>query len=92
MKRLIIPLACLLATACASGPPLDPKIVAKPVNMPVASSCVVAIGPEPAYPDTDAALATAPDLYTRVKLLLAGRVVRIARDAVKSAALAGCAG
>lgn len=43
------------------------------------------------YPDTDEALAAAANLFERVKLLLAGRELREAREAVTIGALAECA-
>ena len=71
-------------------PPPDPKVVTVTVDHPVAVQCRPDIGPEPAYPDTDAALKAAPDLFHRVQLLVAGRLLRIARDGQKTAALAQC--
>lgn len=82
---------CLLLGACATNP-LTPQVVVKEVQIPVAERCRPDIGPEPNYPDTAAAVKAAPDLFTLTQILLAGRVMRISRDAVKSAALAGCAG
>ena len=58
--------------------------------MPVA--CTPAIGAAPAYPDTDAALKAAPDVFQRVRLLVAGRLERIAREAQLTAALGACEG
>ena len=79
-----------LVSACASAPP--PRIEVRPVAAPIPVRCTPNLGPEPAYPDTDAALQAAPDLFARVRLLVAGRLMRIARDAEKSAALQACAG
>lgn len=92
MTRALLFIMALTLAGCAGGPPLDPKIVTQVVDHPVPVRCAPNIGPEPAYPDTDDALRSAPDLFTRVKLLVAGRGMRIARDVQKSAALAGCAG
>jgi hypothetical protein len=61
-----------------------------PVDHP--AYCHPKLGPEPAYPDTDAALQATPDIFEGVKLLLEGRLERIQRDREKSAALAACAG
>ena len=92
MNRAIIIAACLSLGACATaGPPLDPKLEVKTVPMVIVSPCTPDIGPEPDYVDSDAALKSAPDLFAQVKLLLAGRLQRIKRDAEKSAALAKCA-
>jgi hypothetical protein len=86
--------ALVLLDACGSvaSPPPDPKIEVKTIDTPVAVQCRPDLGPEPAYPDTDAALRAAPDLFHRVQRLVAGRLMRIGRDAQKTAALAQCAG
>jgi hypothetical protein len=76
----------LLLTGCAT----DGAGAKVPVNVPV--YCHPKLGAEPAYPDTDAALQAAPDIFTGVQLLLEGRLERIQRDREKSAALAACAG
>ena len=88
--RLVL-IACLALAACQSNP-FTPQVVVKEVQIPVPERCKPDIGPEPNYPDTDAALKASPDLFNRTQRLLAGRLMRIARDQVKSAALAGCAG
>ena len=84
-------LTCWMLTACASAPS-EPRLTARPVLKPVAIQCRPNLGAEPAYPDTDAALKTAPDIFQRVRLLVAGRLLRIAREQELAAALAGCAG
>ncbi len=76
--------------ACATHAPLDPKVEVKPFDIVVAAPCSPDLGPEPVYPDTDAALAAASD-FDYVKLLVAGRLMRIARLAQQSSALAACA-
>lgn len=68
----------------------EPTIRTVEVKIPVAVPCKVDVGPEPQYVDTDAALKAAPDLFARVKLLVAGRLQRIQRDLEKSAALKAC--
>jgi hypothetical protein len=78
-------LSGLLVVGCASKPPIDilPTI-------PIVVDCDLDLGAEPEYPDTIVALREAVgkgDLYTVTKLLLAGREMRIKRDAEKSAAL-----
>ena len=81
----------LAGCGTTSGPP--PTVVqTKEVPVPVPVRCSPYIGPEPAYPDADAALKAAPDLVTWGKDLEAGRALRIARDQVKTAALAACEG
>jgi len=72
--------------ACASVP-----VPPKTVEVPVAVRCHPDIGPEPTYPDTDAALKTKDgDPFGQVQLLLEGRLLRIQRDVEKSAALDTC--
>ena len=87
-------LAALLVAGCGSmpAPASEPAIVTKTVEVPVPVKCRPDLGPEPRYPDNDAALRGAADLFERVKLLLAGRELRIARDGEKTAALAQCRG
>ena len=88
------PVACLsllALTACATTPPA-PRIVTKTVQVAVPVACQPALGAGPAYPDTDAALKAAADVYQRVKLLVAGRLERIAREAELNAALGACEG
>ena len=87
-------LACavlLTLAACATTPPA-PQIVTKTVQVAVPVACKPALNPPPAYPDTDAALKAAPDVYQRVKLLVAGRLLRIAREAELTAGLSACEG
>lgn len=85
-------LALGLMSACASAPSSPPRLEVRPVAAPIPVRCTPNLGPEPDYPDTDSALQAAPDLFARVRLLVAGRLMRIARDAEKSAALQACAG
>jgi hypothetical protein len=82
----IIPI--LFLTACATAG--EPKIVTREVKVPVAVKCSADPGPAPPYVDTAEALKAAPDLFERVKLLLAGRLQRMAREAELVAANAGC--
>lgn len=81
-----------LLAACAQTPPPEPQIRTVTVNVPVPVPCpaLQRLGPPPAYPDTDAALRAAPDFGARVALLLAGRVLRIAREAATTAAMRAC--
>nr|WP_314525517.1 hypothetical protein [uncultured Brevundimonas sp.] len=91
MNRALI-LSALLLASCTPTPRPAPEPVVQivEVKVPVAVACSPDIGPEPAYVDTPEAIATAPDIFARTVLLLAGRVQRIARDEVKMAALDGC--
>lgn len=81
----------LTAGSCATtsgGPPPAPREVR--VVVPV--KCNPQIGPEPVYPDTDAALRAAPSWFERLKMVAAGRVLRIAREGELKAALDACRG
>lgn len=92
MTRLGLLIASALALASCAGapkPPPEPVVQIVEVKLPVPVRCAPDLGPDPAYADTDDALA-AVDIFDAVKLLLAGRGQRIARDAVKTAALEGC--
>lgn len=75
---------------CSKPPLPEPVVVYQEVRVPVAVACDPDIGPEPAYVDTPEAIAAAPDIFARTVLLVAGRVQRIARDEVKTAALDEC--
>lgn len=91
MNRVLILSAALLAscgTTATTSP--EPVVQIVEVKLPVAIACDPDIGPEPAYLDTAEAIAMAPDIFARTVLLLAGRVQRIARDEVKTAALDEC--
>jgi hypothetical protein len=82
---------CLLTLVGACASDHDPRPAIRTVDVPVAASCAPALPPAPAYPDTDAALRAAPDLFARVRLLVAGRLMRMAREGELSAALSACA-
>lgn len=93
MKRLVL-LLMLGVTGCATAPPPEPivKTVIQTVSVPTPVKCRPAIGPDPAYPDADKALAGVTDVFDGVRLLMAGRALRIAREGELKAALQGCAG
>ncbi len=76
--------------ACAS--PREPVARTVEVRTPVAVACDPQVGGAPDYPDSDQALKAAPDLFERVKLLLAGRELRRAREAELEAGIRGCSG
>lgn len=84
--RVAVILAALVLAGCASAPHGLPQ----PVSMPVSQPCRPVLSPEPDYEDSDAKLEAAPNLFERVKLLLAGRLQRIAREAELSAAVEAC--
>lgn len=81
-------LIAVILTGCATTAVAPVRTVT--VDIPVPVHCNPALGPEPNYPDSDAALRAAPDLFSRVKLLLEGRLMRIQRQAELSAALKAC--
>jgi hypothetical protein len=93
MNRLLLVLTLALGIiaiavclgGCATSAPAQ-------VIIPVAVQCKPDLGPEPAYADSDAAIAAETDPEKIVKLLLEGREQRIQRDREKTAALKGCAG
>jgi hypothetical protein len=91
MKRLAL-VACLALGACAGGPAPEQRIVTQRVEVPVAVQCKPDIGQDPVYPDSDAALHAAPNIFERAKLVMAARLMRIQRDLEKSAALRACEG
>lgn len=76
--------------ACASNP--APRHVTSDVVVPAPVACRPNIEPSPIWPDTDEALIAGPDLFARVRLLLAGRLLRMARERELLAALEGCRG
>ena len=96
MRKPVAIAACatgwLLLTAGSCATTSEPQVITKTVEVPVAVKCAADVPAPPAYPDTDAALKAAPDLFARVRLLVAGRLERIAREAQLSAALGGCTG
>ena len=92
---LILALSALVAVlvamgGCATTQTPEPIVRTVEVRVPVAVPCAADPGPAPAYPDTPSALRGAVDLFERTKLLLAGRELRIAREAKLTAALRGC--
>lgn len=90
-RSLLIVMSSLLASGCVSrGRPSSPAIDAVAVPVPVA--CMPRTPPAPNYPDTDAALASARDIYAGVQLLMAGRSLRQMRETELEAALRVCSG
>lgn len=76
-------------TACATDNP-PPPVQTVTVKVPVPVPCDPHLSPSPVYADSDAAIRAAPDLFERVKLLVAGRLQRIARERELQAAVEGC--
>ena len=87
MRALVLALVLLLA-ACGTTEVLVPVEVLVPLPVP----CEAQVSPSPQYPDTDEALRAEPDLFERVKRLLAGRELRTAREAELERAVAVCQG
>ena len=91
--RWMVAIAALALAGCAHTP--EPEIRTVEVKVPVddpacAREAVARLGEAPAYPDTPEAIRAAPNLFERVKLLLAGRELRIAREAALKGALEAC--
>lgn len=98
MKRIAILAACLALTACGTTRIERPEPIIRTVEVKVpvddpacAREAVARLGKAPAYPDTSSAIRSASGLFERVKLLLAARELRIAREAALAAALKACA-
>jgi hypothetical protein len=89
MKRLAILLVAPMAACATAG---DRDAAPRVVPAPVIQTCPASLGAAPAYPDTEAALAAARDIFGGVQLLLAGRALRQARERELEAALAVCTG
>jgi len=92
--RWIAILALMLA-GCAARTP-EPEIRTVEIKVPVddpacARAAIKRLGPAPDYPDTPEAIRAAGGLFERVQLLLAARVMRIAREAAITRALEACA-
>lgn len=81
--------ALVILGGCATVSPVPP-VKTVTVDVPVAVHCNPVTGPDPEYPDSDAALKAAPDLFTRVKLLLEGRLMRAEREHELQVALTAC--
>jgi hypothetical protein len=88
----LIALALALGLCACGTTGNEPPVKTVTVNVPVVTKCSPKIDPEPVYPDTDAALANAPDVFSGVKLLMAGRGLRAAYVGELQGALKACTG
>lgn len=79
----------LTAGSCATMG--EPTIRTVEVKVPVRTPCTLTPPAEPDFADTDDALRQAPNHVERVKLLLIGRLQRIAHDAELHAYAQACA-
>lgn len=88
MRPFWIALCCVSCAACATTRAAGTVVHEAP--LPLVVTCHPAFKPKPEPPDTDVALRNAPDLFSRVRLLVAGRLERMARERELEAALRGC--
>jgi hypothetical protein len=88
IQAAIVGLSALTLTACATAS--EPRIEVREVRVPIPVKCATDPGPRPEYPDTDAAIAGAPNVFELAKLYRAGRALRIGREAELEASVAGC--
>lgn len=93
-KVIALGLAAALA-GCAGGanlPSLDTSVrpVEVKVRVPVPCAALTALGAEPAYPDTDAAIAGEETIAGLARLYAKGRLMRVQRLAEYVIAKAAC--
>lgn len=84
---------CLALTACATTKAIkEPEIrtVEVKVAVPVPCAALEALGPEPTYPDTDAAIAEAETIGALARLYAKGRLMRTQRLAEYLSVKASC--
>ncbi len=84
-------IAILALVGCGTTSSEQPTRVVT-VHDVVTAKCSPKLDVEPTYPDTDAALANAPDIFGGVQLLKEGRALRTAYIASLQAALRACTG
>lgn len=91
-------LAPLLTIAgCSTPQPPEPVVRTVEVRVPYddpacAREALTRLRTPPDYPDSDEARARAADVFAGTKLLVAGRLLRIAREAALLGAIETCAG
>ena len=93
MRRALPLLVLALSTAaCAGRDRPEPEIRTVEVQVPVAQPCDAAtrLGAPPDYPDSEEALVSASTLFDQLRLLLAGRLLRIARGEALERAVESC--
>lgn len=93
MKTILAILLCGLIVAiggCASQPRPEPIVQPVPVSIPVSVPCPAIVAAAQAYPDSEGALRSADGIYNRVRLLMAGRLLRIIREEELTTALEVC--
>ena len=90
MKRIAGLVACLALVGCAHNS--EPTVRTVEVLVPVRAPCTATPPVEPEWADTDQALRDAPDHVARVRLLLIGRLQRIAHDQELHAYASACSG
>jgi hypothetical protein len=87
-------LAVLVAGGCKTLPTDDPepvtRIVEVKVQVPVPCPALQTLGAEPIYPDTEQAIAEAPDIAALAVLFKVGRILRTQRLAEYEAAKTAC--
>lgn len=88
-RAIALVLGCVSLAACNTVAP-EPKVQIQRVEVPVAIKCSADPGRAPNYADSNDALRAAKDIFEQVRLLLAGRKQRMAREAELVAANAGC--
>ena len=92
MRRCVLIAGVLLLAACQTAPKTRPEPVVRTVEVqvPIAVACPVEEPPVVAYPDSRAAIRSAPNIAERARLYAAGRPLREAAEAELRAALRAC--
>lgn len=90
-KTMLALVAAALLAGCAHTPDPEPQIITREVLIEKPVPCAPDnLGPPPAYPDTDEAIAAARTPEERFALIIAGRLVRMARLAAIEPIIALC--